>query len=265
VIELEALFAEGGITLVRVWCSDSDELAQAFKEVEKRDLDVLVVLGGDGTIRSAAELCTSDGPLLIPLPGGTMNILPKALYGDASWQDILRNVIANPRAKQVSGGTVGGKRFYISAICGAPALWAHAREALREGSVQGIIEHSKAALDQMFASKVHYRFNEMHEGDAEALTVTCPLISSSLEEDRQVFEAAIIDVNDAGEVLSLATAAAFGSWRDTKHVAIVQTAQVTLSSSEGALPMLLDGEPVEVGSEADVTFIPHAFTALIGS
>ncbi|KAK0339250.1 hypothetical protein LTR94_035328, partial [Friedmanniomyces endolithicus] len=41
--------------------------------------DALFILAGDGTARSVAARAGSDGPLIAPLPGGTMNMLPKAL------------------------------------------------------------------------------------------------------------------------------------------------------------------------------------------
>lgn len=260
--EMKAIFAEAGITLARMWCGDSNELPAAFADVEKRDLDVLVVLGGDGTIRSAAELCAKDGPLLIPLPGGTMNVLPKALYGNDSWQDILRSVLKNPTVKKISGGEVEGHRFFISAICGAPALWANVREAVRARSIGEALEHGKEALANMFASKIHYHFNEMHEGEAEAVIVTCPLVSNALEDDREVLEAAIVDVNHAGDVLMFATAAAFGEWRDAKHVAVVATKNLSVSA-DASIPIILDGESVDVGREATIEFIPDAFEALV--
>ncbi|MES2225524.1 MAG: diacylglycerol kinase family protein [Patescibacteria group bacterium] len=260
--EMEAIFQTYGLKPVRIWCGDSNELPAAFAEVEKRDLDVLVVLGGDGTIRSAAELCTADGPLLIPLPGGTMNILPRALYGGGTWQEILGRVLANPVTKQVSGGEVAGHRFFISAICGAPALWADAREALRAGDIKGVVEYGKVAMSRMFAEKIHYRFNDATEGDVEALTVTCPLVSSGLADDREVFEAAVIDVNDAGEVFALATAAAFKGWREAKRVEVIRTKKVVVSSDRD-VPIILDGETVEVGREVSIEFLSIAFTALV--
>jgi diacylglycerol kinase family enzyme len=101
-----------------------------------------------------------------------------------------------------------------------------------------------------------------HEGDAEALTITCPLVSSALDEDRQVFEAAVIDVNHAGEVLGLLTAAALGAWRDAAQVAIVRTTSVTVSAA-AAIPIIVDGETIEVGKEAHIEFLPNAFTVLV--
>ena len=259
--EMQKIFQEAGIPNAKIWCTSSAELAATFSEVQKSNLDVLVVLGGDGTIRSAAERFGTT-LALIPLPGGTMNVLPRALYGSGSWPEVLQSILANPSYKKISGGEVAGRRFYISAICGAPALFAHAREAWREHNLEAMIEHGKTALEHLFASKITYHFNEMHEGTTEALTVTCPLVSTALEEDRTVFEAAVIDVNHAGEVLELATAAAFGEWRESKNVAIVRTDHVTVSSTED-VPIILDGESIDAGKEVTIEFVPEALCCLV--
>ncbi|HRH24629.1 MAG TPA: diacylglycerol kinase family lipid kinase, partial [Candidatus Paceibacterota bacterium] len=221
-----------------------------------------IVFGGEGTIRSAAQASTMDGPLLIPLPGGTMNLLPKALYGDVPWETALLSALRDPVIRVVSGGKADQERFFIAAILGAPALWAKAREALREGDIVEALEEGKDAIEHLFDSKVSYRFNELHEGTAEAISVVCPLISTTLADDRQVLEAAVIDVAGAGEVIELATAAAFGQWRDSRNVAIVNTKHVSVSATSH-IPVILDGETVHVGKELEIEFLPEAFRAIV--
>ena len=85
------------------------------------------MLGGDGTIRRAAEACTETSSYLIALPGGTMNILPRALYGDVSWEDALKNTLTAPSAKVLSGGRAMDRQFFVAAIIGACALGGIAR------------------------------------------------------------------------------------------------------------------------------------------
>ena len=97
------------------------------------DSDVLVLLAGDGTISAAANRCAGAGPALVPLPGGTMNVFSRALYGRHPWPEILREVLAKPRARGVSGGRAADHLFLVSAILGAPSPWTEAREALRRG------------------------------------------------------------------------------------------------------------------------------------
>ncbi len=260
--EMTAVLAEFGITPVHLWCIDSSGIEEAFKESDTKSLDVLIVLGGDGTIRTAASRARATSPLLIPLPGGTMNVLPKALYGELDWKDALRATLTRPHEKSVSGGEVNGERFFISGIFGSPALWADVRESLRHLNVSDAFKNAKKALGHMFANKIRYTFNEMHAGMTEVLIVTCPLVSRSLEENRTVFEAAIIDVDHAGELLGLASAAAFGAWQENKNVAVVRTDHVTVSANH-AIPLILDGESVSVGRKAKVSFITDAFRVLV--
>jgi diacylglycerol kinase family enzyme len=83
---------------------------RVFSEVGLHTLDVLIALGGDGTIQRAAQQYAENTAFLIPLPGGTMNILPRALYGELSWEDALKNTLATPSAKVLSGGNAMGRR-----------------------------------------------------------------------------------------------------------------------------------------------------------
>ena len=107
-------------------------LVKQISEAVAAKPDLLIVLAGDGTARLAADKCGPDGPLVAPLPGGTMNMLPKALYGERNWQDALTATLETGEVRPVSGGEISGMSFYVAAILGAPALWADAREAVRE-------------------------------------------------------------------------------------------------------------------------------------
>ena len=83
-----------------------------------RAADVLVALGGDGTIRTAAAVCARADTCLIPLAGGTMNMLPRALYGDLA---LARSADPHPRRpglRAVSGGDAGLGDFFCAAILG---------------------------------------------------------------------------------------------------------------------------------------------------
>ena len=99
-----------GIVQPKIWCGAAEEMERSFAEARRQKLEILIVLGGDGTIRTAAEACTKEGLYLIPLPGGTMNMLPQALYGDVSWRDALKSTLATPSPKLLSSGRIADKR-----------------------------------------------------------------------------------------------------------------------------------------------------------
>ena len=125
------MLKDAGVTNCKIWSEESDKIQRAFAEAAAYKPRVLVVLGGDGTIRTAAEACNGTGIYLLPLAGGTLNMLPRALYGDVSWQDALKSTLAAPSIKALSGGRIGDELFFVAAIVGAPGLWMEARESLR--------------------------------------------------------------------------------------------------------------------------------------
>ena len=246
----------------KMWCGEADYMEPSFAEAAGQKLEVLIVLGGDGTIRAAAEACAQEGPYLIPLPGGTMNMLPRALYGDVSWEDALKNTLTAPSAKVLSGGRVADKQFFIAAIVGAPALWTEPRESIRKGDIIDAIEKGSVAFQKMFETKVQYLISGEIKGEAEAVAFICPLISEGMSDSEQALEAAVIDVESAAEVIGLATAAAFGKWRHDRNILLTKTKRVGVQSSKD-IPAILDGETVNLGRSAEIDFVSRAVNVIV--
>jgi diacylglycerol kinase family enzyme len=260
--EILSIFKRAGVTDCKTWCGQADQIERAFAEASTHELEVFVVLGGDGTIRTAAAACAGSGTFLLPLPGGTMNMLPRALYGDAAWQETLRNALTDPATKALSGGRVGDELFFVAAIIGAPALWMEAREAVRERDIVDVVEKTAVALKAMFDSKVQYSISPEINGEAEVVAVICPLVSEQMSDSEQALEAAAIKVGSAAEFLGLATAAAFGKWRDDENVTLSRTQRILFRSGKD-IPLFLDGERVKVGDNAEITFVSKAVNVIV--
>ena len=257
-----SILTRAGIVEPKVWCGEAKEMERSFAEAAGQKLEVLIVLGGDGTIRTAAEVCAEKGPYLIPLPGGTMNMLPRALYGDVAWEESLKNTLAAPSLKVLSGGRIAGKQFLIAAIVGAPALLVEPRESMREGNIIDAIEKGSVAFRKMFETKIQYHISSEMKGEAEAVALICPLISEQMSDSEQALEAAVIDVESATEVVRLATTAAFGKWRNDRNILLTKTKRVDVQSSED-IPATLDGERVNLGRSAEIDFVSRALTVLV--
>jgi diacylglycerol kinase family enzyme len=255
-------FTRAGIVEPRVWCGEAKEMERSFAEAAGQKLEVLIVLGGDGTIRTAAEVCAEKRPYLIPLPGGTMNMLPRALYGDVAWEESLKNTLAAPSLKVLSGGRIAGKQFLIAAIVGAPALLAEPRESMREGNIVDAIEKGSVAFRKMFETKIQYLISGGMKGEAKAVALICPLISEKMSDSEQALEVAVIDVESAAEVVRLVTTAAFGKWRDDRNILLTKTKRVDVQSSKD-IPATLDGERVNLGRSAEIDFVSRALTVLV--
>lgn len=147
--QIEMLCRDQGTPLVATFALPDGDIPDAT-ELKLQRIDLLLVWTGDGTINAAATQAAGwDGAILV-LPGGTLNLLSKALHGDRSAPGILTDALqgkmrrsAIPTIRSDTGTA------FITVIAGPATRWAEVRETMRQ---DGIIEASRAApeaLDEM--------------------------------------------------------------------------------------------------------------------
>ena len=226
--------------------------------------DVLLVLAGDGTAGTIASRVGPGGPLIAPLPGGTMNMLPRALYGTADWKIALRLALEEGVEQCVAGGEISDGRFrqafYCAAILGAPALWAPAREAVRQGKFGLALAYGRRALKRAFSGRLRFSLDGRTDRRAEALVLISPMISKAMDEHTGL-EAAAMNPADALQAFRLAAHAVFDDWRQDPAVTTKSIQQATVRA-RSRIPAVIDGEPALLRHEAKVRFIRTAFRAL---
>jgi diacylglycerol kinase family enzyme len=257
---IETIFSTKGLPHAEVVSVPPAGIETALKRAASL-AQVVVVLGGDGTIRSAAAQCSEAGKLLIPLPGGTMNMLPRALYGSRAWPEALADTLAAPSIREVSGGRAGSEPFFCAAVLGAPSLWADAREALRRFDVIEATKRALTALRRHSDEPLDYRLGDSPPGKAEAVAVICPLVSRAMGFDERSLEAAAIEPVVASALFRLAMHAVFDDWRNDPGVSLARVTSVDVKG-HGRVPVILDGERVRMGRDVHVEFVPLAFRAL---
>ncbi|WP_201722806.1 diacylglycerol kinase family protein [Caulobacter sp. BP25] len=257
----ERLLAEYGVA-GRVYAPQTNELEMCLRNVIDAAPDAVLVLAGDGTARAAAELAGHLGPLIAPLPGGTMNMLPHALYGERTWQDVMGDCLRNGEARMISGGEVGGRLFFVAAILGSPALWATAREAARKGRFDLAIARARRAFQRAFSGRLRFSLDGRPKQRAEALTLMCPLVSPALDAEERALEAAALDPSSALDVFRLGFNAARGQWREDPSVSVGRCRTGNVWAG-GRIPAILDGEPTRFDPKVSIRFRPKAFRALV--
>ena len=252
--EVEQILAELGLT-ANIHVPERGDITDSLKAAVAAKPELLVVLAGDGTARAAAELCGPTGPIIAPLAGGTMNMLPHAIYGVRPWQEALKLALTEGVERPLGGGEVDGHHFMVAAILGPPALWAPAREAARFGMRRKAIRSARLALSRAFSGRLRYILDGGPREKAEALIFMCPLTSKSLGEDEDTLEAAGVDVNNAAEAIRLGFHALTGGWRTAPNVE-VERCRIARIWSANTIPALLDGESVRLKALTDVRYIP---------
>ena len=260
--KITEILGRAAITPTVVEAVPGDKINATLERMLADDTDVLIVLGGDGTIRAAAEQCVQSNTKLIPLPGGTMNMLPRALYGEGTWDKTLAHILSSPVLRVVGGGEVDGHRFFCAGIFGSPALWADAREAIRKRSWLDILDKALSAYQHTFSRKIRYRLDAGDFGSTVAVSTICPLISASLESDARAFEIAILDPGDVRDAAYLAWNAVFSDWRNDRNVTAVRADKIEIKAS-GNIPAILDGEKIILPRMAEIRYLRNCFTAVV--
>lgn len=143
----KAIARAGGDVARRIDLADED-LPDATVDLP----DIIVSLGGDGTANALVRrFGRADGPGLLILPGGTMNLLAQRLHGDAPVEQTVERAVS--KGKVVALPVIGGPDFrsLVGVIAGPASAWAKVREDLREGALDGLIADVKAAVEATFS------------------------------------------------------------------------------------------------------------------
>lgn len=257
--EMEALLDDYGLESQVVALDGGDFDVLIDRALESRP-DAILVLAGDGTARSVATRAGPDGPLVCPLPGGTMNMLPKALYGTGDWKAALAAALEEGESQPVAGGRVEGEAFFCAAILGSPALWAPAREAVRTGRLGLAWAHARRAMRRAFSGRVRFQLDGGPRRRAEALVLISPMISRAMDAPVGL-EAAVLDPSHAADAFRLAAHALFDDWRHDPAVT-TQPARRIVVRARSRVPAVIDGEPILLPPDSLVTFQAQAFRTL---
>lgn len=259
--EMARLLAEHGVT-GQVHACQPAELMDRLKASVDAAPDLLITLAGDGTVRAAAELCGRDGPVIAPLPGGTMNMLPHAVYGVRPWPEALKLALEAGSVRDLGGGCIDGHRFLCAAILGSPARLARVRESARKLQFRVAFDHLRNAVQKAFTGRLRYQLDGRPREKAEALILICPIASKVMDAQEPQLEAAALNPTGVVEVLRLGLNAVVRDWRVDPAVDSQFCKRVRVWSAR-RIPALLDGETVALKANTLVRYDPRICRVLM--
>lgn len=137
----EAL-AEGGFKVARV-VSFPDEPAPTPAQLDAAGAGVLAIFGGDGTMHAAITGVFGWSGAVLPLPGGTMNMLSKRLHGDVPAPEIISRPLRRVRPCIVR--TRHGMGL-TGVLAGPGAIWNEVREAMRAADLIEFVATTREAI-----------------------------------------------------------------------------------------------------------------------
>lgn len=216
-----------------------------------QEFDVIIVLGGDGTARAAASMAPREGPPLVLLPGGTLNILPKALYGNLAWPEALKAALESGVEKRMPAGLANGQRFFVAAMFGAPTVLARAREAARDGELAKAVGRVGAYFKRAFVRNLRARAQRNPFQKAEAIGALLPSFGGGLEGEG--LEWVHLKAAHFVDLARVSVRALGQGWRQDSAVEIWPARGGDIVST-GMIPATLDGEPHNFFSRVRVSY-----------
>lgn len=228
-----------GSPLAATFALPDDAIPDAA-ELKLHNIDLLLVWTGDGTINAAATKAAGWDGAILPLPGGTLNLLSKALHGDRPAAEILAAALQGKgRLSPIPVIRSDNKdNAFITIVAGPATRWAEVRETMRQ---DGLIEASRAAPDALDAMMNAPGVAVAGHGQAYPAVILTPT-PEGIRADGILAEG-------TSDVLRHGLAWLGGDFREGPSEEIA-TAPTIILESEVAISLEYDGELAETKSPA---------------
>lgn len=239
---LEAVFADRALHLVGRTDFPAEPVPSA-DQLDAADADTVVLFAGDGTIN--ATLCSLngwDGAFLI-LPGGTMNLLAKALHDTLDPAAIVHAAHDGGTRATLPFVESGGNRAFAGLIVGPAAHWGKAREAARDRNVRRVLHLIGRAWRRTFGKGL--RVDGVPGMNRRYQAVFVHPAADGLE-------VAAIDARDLRSIVQLGWDWLTGDWIDARAVTYCKASRVRLAARR-SVQALFDGEPRTLAADAAIT------------
>lgn len=238
---LEAVFEERGLALAGR-TDFPDEAIPSEAELARAGADTIVLFAGDGTINATlCKLAEWDGGFLI-LPGGTMNLLAKALHDSLDPAEIIHAAHEGGRPVPLPYAEAGPHRAFAGLIVGPAAHWGHAREAIREGKAKQVVRLVAKAWRRTFGKGLRI---------TGVTGMTRRYQAVFIHPAEQALEVAAIDARDIRSIVELGWDWLTGDWIAARAVTYRRASRIRLAARRPVLA-LFDGEPETLAPDAEI-------------
>jgi diacylglycerol kinase family enzyme len=263
--------ATGAVT--QCFATDPDNLDAALDLAFGRPCSAVVVMGGDGTLRSAAKRALQSGIPIAALPGGTMNVLAKLLLG----HDDLRQAIAQlPTLQRVrlDVGYAQKEPFFLSAAFGFAGPLTRLREALRSPrswsacakAAQGVIR----GIGPSLRGGVGWRSGGGRWSHAHTLIIALGSIDRVLnpstydmsDGEPATMQIAALRMRTSWDVARTVGYALAADWKGADTISMARHGAVELDLRTRRPLVVLDGEPMRLSRVAEAWLVQRALPAL---
>lgn len=257
---LERVLSDLGYTAEVIAFEEGDVKATLQRAIDQSP-DYLIAWGGDGSINCALTAAGPDGPPVLALPGGTMNLLHQRLHnGRTEWEDILRSALEEPQVAPWPAGEIEGQRFYVAVMVGRLTTLSESRELVRKGAF--LEAFSVATKNEAFNMETRLQLRSRIGERIVSIDATAGAIVLAGEK-RPRFDVAAIDPASQLDLVGVGFQSLLNGWRDAEDVTVEAATAVTVEDIHGdPIPATIDGEPCELPALCEFRLIPVAAQVL---
>lgn len=202
-------------------------------EVEAGGIDLVTILSGDGTVSSLCKKLSGWDGTILPLPGGTMNLLCRKLHGDVQISELLAALV---RAQMISGPVpvvrAAGFEILTGLIAGPSSEWGKVREGLRERNVASLLQEVPGAWNDTIKGQ---SMRLLGREDRYPAIFVEPVSS-------EVLSVIAFRADGIGDMLGHGIAWLRRDFREGPHDYLGQMSEVTIIDDDLEIGLLVDGE-----------------------
>lgn len=240
--QLAAALSDAGHAPAKVIdCKDGTPGAQ---EVNAAGLGLVVVHGGDGTISRTLAGLEGFGGAVLPLPGGTFNLLAREIFGERDPLEIVA-LLRDGRLSASRRMCIRGEGVLALAelLAGPGAKWADVREGLRDSNLGEVIAKGwDAAATSAVGPMVALAEPQAGRAEGYAGIRFCPRAAGMTIDG--------YGAEGLGDYVQQGIAILKRDFREGPHDELGQARSVVCRSLEGEpIPLMVDGERSEGGAE----------------
>jgi diacylglycerol kinase (ATP) len=250
--------------------SDGVAHARQIAKEAVNKFDLVVAVGGDGTVNEIASAIVGSDTILGIIPYGSGNGLSRFLGISMDAEKAIQN-LASGRVEIIDSGKLNGQSFFNMAGMGFDA---HIAEVFSHGKKRGFLTYIKSSFEEIYKYKPQlYKLDidgKVYEREAFMLS-----FANSSQYGNNAHISPHASVQDG--LLDVCVIKQFPLWRfvemgirmvtkttdKTKYVEIIRGKLIKITRDCPG-PVHLDGEPQVAGTDNLVEVVPDSLKVIVG-
>lgn len=244
-----------------------------ISEVSKKaaaDFDMIVAVGGDGTVNEAASAIAGTDKVLGIIPFGSGNGLARFLQIPLNTAKAIQN-LNQGRVMPIDAARINNKWFFNMAGMGFDA---HISEVFSHGKTRGFGQYFRSSVQEISNYKAQRYHLEIdgHQYDRDAFMLSFANSSqygnnahvsprASLHDG--MIDVCIIKQFPVYRLLEMGLRMLTKTSESSKFVEIIRGRHVKVKRADAG-PVHLDGEPQIMGAEAEILMVPDSLKIIVG-